>query len=334
MKEFVLSDESINSYGFKVLTKGINLKNFERNPVMYYNHDRSAGVIGKWRDIQMKDDKLFGVPVFDENDELGTKIAGKVKDGFIRAVSIGADNINMQEIGGELVVVSCDLLEVSICDIPSNKNALMLYIDDKPITNKDEILKLCKTKITMNTNLKPITDALGLDQNTNIEDIVSNIELLKDKESPKSIIENAIKRNLIAKDEKAELLQLASASPIAFKKYIGKRQEKMIQERQESGLKLTNEAIRDGRISCDSAGKVRAFWLKNFSENFDETKDVLNNIPKRQSISKMIEDAKNDKESRSNWTLADYRKKAPLELKNNPALYQQLLQQEEENKNN
>lgn len=328
MKQFLLSDESLNSYGFKVLTRGINLRNFERNPVMYYNHDREAGVIGKWTNLHVKKNKLFGTPVFDENDSLGAKIAGKVKDGFVRAASIGADNINLQDVNGEFVVVSCDLLEISICDIPSNKNALMLYVDDRPVTDKDEILKLCKNQPNMKTDLKPITDALGLKPGASIEDIVAAIKQLKNNDSPQSIIENAIKMNLIAGYERDELLQLAKASPSAFMKYMDKRKEIIVHEREEEGLKLTNQAFRDGRLDCDADGKIRAFWLKSFSIDFDGTKAALEYLPKRISIAERI-GQQSSMDGRENWTLADYRKKAPLELKNNPDLYRQLVEQEQ-----
>lgn len=40
-KTFVLSDESVNSYGFRVLTDGIALDNFKKNPVMLWNHTRT-----------------------------------------------------------------------------------------------------------------------------------------------------------------------------------------------------------------------------------------------------------------------------------------------------
>lgn len=331
-KEFLLSDESLNSYGFKVRTKGINLTNFDRNPVMYYNHDRERGIIGKWTNLNIRKNKLYGTPVFDENDAFGAEIARKVKDGFIRAASIGADNINIQEIDGEPVVVFCDLLEVSICDIPSNKNSLMLYVDDKPVTDKKEILKLCKNQSNMKTDLKPITDVLGLSANTSVEDIVTAIRMFKDTASPERIIDDAVKMSLIAKYERDELLQLAKASPVAFQKYMDKRKEKVIHEREEEGLKLTNEAFRDGRLDCDAAGKVRAFWLKSFGADFDGTKEALDGLPKRNSVTDQLGGKQNA--DRTSWTLADYRKKAPLELKNNPALYQTLLEQEQASKRN
>ena len=42
---FVISDESVNSYGKVILTDGIDISQFERNPVMLYMHER-ATVVG------------------------------------------------------------------------------------------------------------------------------------------------------------------------------------------------------------------------------------------------------------------------------------------------
>lgn len=334
MKEFLLSDESINSYGFKVLTSGINLKNFKRNPVMYYNHDRDMGVIGKWTNIYTKGSELFATPVFDEKDVLASKVAGKIKDGFIRAVSIGIDNIQLEKVDGEMIVTACDMIECSVCDIPSNKNALMLYVDDKQVTDKNKIIELCKNRTDMKIDLKPITDTLGLSQNTSIDDIVSAIVALKDSNSPEQMIQDALGMNLIAVYEKDELLQLASASPVAFQNYIEKRKEKALHQREEEGLKLLNVAIRDGRINCDANGKVRMFWLGCFKTDFEGTQLALSTLPARKSVSQMIDNARKSKEDRAGWTLADYRKKAPKELKNNPALYQELVEQEKNKQNN
>jgi len=90
-KEFVLSDETKNSYGFKVMTNGINLSRFRQNPVMYYNHDREAGVIGQWDNVRIDGKRLLGTPIFDLNDPLGAKVAKQVADGFLKGASIGID---------------------------------------------------------------------------------------------------------------------------------------------------------------------------------------------------------------------------------------------------
>ena len=43
---FVISDESVNSYGYIVKTDGIDITAFERNPVMLYMHERKT-VVGR-----------------------------------------------------------------------------------------------------------------------------------------------------------------------------------------------------------------------------------------------------------------------------------------------
>lgn len=49
---FVLSDESVNSYGFIVQTAEIDTAQFERNPVMLYMNDRDNGVLGRRENIR------------------------------------------------------------------------------------------------------------------------------------------------------------------------------------------------------------------------------------------------------------------------------------------
>ena len=53
-KEFMCSDESINTYGFRVLTDGGKLERFLVNPVMLYMHDVRQ-VIGSWEELRNED---------------------------------------------------------------------------------------------------------------------------------------------------------------------------------------------------------------------------------------------------------------------------------------
>ena len=41
MKEVIISTEAVNSYGSRVLTDGIDLSQYERNPVLLWMHRRS-----------------------------------------------------------------------------------------------------------------------------------------------------------------------------------------------------------------------------------------------------------------------------------------------------
>lgn len=332
MKEFILSDESRNSKGFKVLTSGIYLKRFEQNPVMYYNHAMEMGVIGRWENIRIKGDKLCATPVFDMNDPFASKIASKVEGGFIKAASIGIDECRMEVIGGESIVTSCRLYECSVCDIPSNENSLALHYGDKVITDTREIAKLTlKERENMN-DLAAINEALGLQSNASIDSILEAIRSLKQSSGTEQAIDDAIKMKYVCDYERPGLITMAFSDPTAFSDYMEKRKSKIIKDREQKGSELIFKAIKEGVINNDRNGKVKSFWLNAFVNDFETAKYVLESFPRRTSISSMIKENGNG-DGRSGWTLSDYRKKAPQELKNNPGLYQTLLDQEKQKNN-
>ena len=55
-KRVRISNESVNSYGFRVLTSGMEVAQYQRNPVLLYMHERGQ-VIGYMKDVQVKDGK-------------------------------------------------------------------------------------------------------------------------------------------------------------------------------------------------------------------------------------------------------------------------------------
>lgn len=139
-KRMVLTDESVNRYGYRVLTTGIsNLEQFRRNPVLLYMHYRDDGyegayrAIGHWEDLQIEGNRLTGVPVFDCVDELSQTVAAKYEAGTLNAVSIGfmplaTSKETVDIIPGQTraTVTRWELLEASIVDIPANANAVRL----------------------------------------------------------------------------------------------------------------------------------------------------------------------------------------------------------------
>ena len=89
-KTFVLHDESVNTYGFYMLTAGCDLEAFRRNPIMLLNHDDWAAPIGKWANVRIEGDRILADAVFDMGDPRAAEIARKVKEGFLSACSVGA----------------------------------------------------------------------------------------------------------------------------------------------------------------------------------------------------------------------------------------------------
>lgn len=322
-KTFVISDESLNSYDLKIITSGIDTTRFIKNPVMFYMHDRNLGVIGRWDNLRMEGSRLLADPVFDESDELAMKIKRKVENGFIKSASIGIsiDEKNIKD----GVVYSCYLKECSIVDIPSNENALILYDkDDRRIENPAQfVLNLKDNKMN---DLKPIIEALGLQENATIEDIVAAIRTLKQSVNPETDVDKAVKMKFISEYEKKGLLALSFSDPIAFSSYMEERKKEVTNKRAEEGNKLIKNAMLSGVLNNDREGKVKRFWLAAFVNDFEATKHVLESLPPRVSISSLIN---SEDTGKSNWTLNDYRRNAPQELKNNPQLYQTLLEQEQ-----
>lgn len=138
---FVLSDESVNSYGTRVITAGVDLSLFKKNPIMLWNHFRTwKGTtdevlpIGHWENIRKEGDRILADAVFDEKDDFAQKIKSKVEQGIIKMASVGIDIIATSEDKAVLMqgqtrptIVKCLIKEASVCDIASNRNALRLY---------------------------------------------------------------------------------------------------------------------------------------------------------------------------------------------------------------
>ena len=144
--DFVLLDESVVLYGFRVLMSGGDLSAFTRNPVMLFMHNRAPQgasypvakqemnlPIGRWHDVRIESGKLLAKPEFDDEDEFALRVQQKVKKGYLNAASIwldplaasDEDTLKMPGQSGP-TVTKWNILEASIVDIPNCKNALAI----------------------------------------------------------------------------------------------------------------------------------------------------------------------------------------------------------------
>ena len=138
----ILSDETLNRYGYWILTSGLQLDAFLKNPVMLYMHFRDEGTpewcdykaIGYWDDIKIEGNVLSAIPVFDKVDDLSKTIAAKYEAGTLRAASLGIRILATSSekeflLPGQTreTVLKAEVMEASIVDIPANANAVRLY---------------------------------------------------------------------------------------------------------------------------------------------------------------------------------------------------------------
>ena len=94
-----LTNDTLNSYGYRVLTDGVDITQYERNPILLYMHNRGKA-IGLIKDIKKENGEITGELAFDEATELSTQCKKQWDFGSLRMVSIGFEGIETSEAAG------------------------------------------------------------------------------------------------------------------------------------------------------------------------------------------------------------------------------------------
>lgn len=284
-KSFVLHDETINTYGFRMLTSGADLTEFRKNPVMLLNHNDWSLPIGRWDNIRVDGGKIIADPVFDMKDDRGIDVAGKVERDFIRAASIGAwppqevsDEPLLKLPGQELpTVIRWVVREASIVTIGGNHNALAFYdaqgntID---LTDASAVIKLVDTN---NFQSMPFKKILQLADNATQEEQV------------------AAMRTIVSDRDRLKTENVTLTSRIDELNTSAKAKQKA------EAVVMVDAAIKDGRLNASA----RENTINLFDKDFEAAKGILEAIPARASVTRQIETGKE-----SNPTeLADLQKK-------------------------
>lgn len=194
--KIVLSTEDLNSYGFWVLTPGIVLERFKKNPIVTLNHDQWSMSVGKINDIRIESGQLVGEIEFDEDDEKGKELKRKYDKGYMNGFSVGIrvltwseDTAYIKEGQTRATVVKCELMEIAAATIPSNSNAVRLYSEDGSIINLSaNSLGTIIPEIKKENEMKQIALLLGLSADATELEITNKIAELKEAKENKVVI--------------------------------------------------------------------------------------------------------------------------------------------------
>lgn len=302
-KTFILSDQSINCYGFIVLTAGINLEGFKKNPVMLYNHVNGADpsdVIGKWDNIRIEDGKLLADADIDMDEPFSAKLAAKVEKNFINGASIrfdfDGDDISLSQPGyeGIPVITKCEMTEASIVAVPGNSNAVRLFANGEQVKDKSMALSLSH-------------------KNNPPQDKMKNIALFA----------AALGITLSANTTEDHVLE-------AVKNALAER----------DNLKLKNKELQDA-LDLEQDAKIEALlskvpadqkdkYKKLAKADFESTKSIVETLVPHKTITEQLNAGgaagKNDKYE--GWDFKRYQKEGSAELarirKEEPARYKEL----------
>lgn len=131
-KRVRISNDTLNSYGTRVLTAGLDITQYQRNPVLLYMHQR-GNVIGYVKDIRKDGGEVTGELIFDEASPDSVRAKKQFEFGSLKMVSAGIDILELSEDPALLVdgqtrptVSRSKLWEVSLVDVGSNDDALVL----------------------------------------------------------------------------------------------------------------------------------------------------------------------------------------------------------------
>lgn len=230
MTTFILSDTSkTNSHGFRIAMEGMDTSRFRENPVMLYRHN-DDDVIGRWHNLRVDDGRLLADAEFDQDDELAAKVAGKVERGFIKGCSMGICIKDMQETADGWIATKSELMEASVCSIPSDAGAVTLYdIDRRQLTIDEVKLQFSindkkLTKEEMEVNNENLAQELAAKDNE-IAALKAQLAEQKEKEID-SFLSAAVKEGKITEESKSGYALLAADNFDTVKNVIdGKKAE-------------------------------------------------------------------------------------------------------------
>lgn len=131
VKRFVFSDASVDLAGDSIKQDGWDLKNFEKNPVALFSHTSWEPPIGRASNVGVKNGKLIGDIEFADaaTYDFADVIYRLVDGGYLKAVSVGFMPTEWSFTSDKERPYGIDfkkqsLLEISICAVPCNPNAL------------------------------------------------------------------------------------------------------------------------------------------------------------------------------------------------------------------
>lgn len=265
-KEFVITDDSVNVYKYRCLTSGLQLDEVKKNPIGFKMHNREGGVVVRWEDFRIEGDKVFAKPVINLSHYEGEKIASEVESGFLNAASVGkivvleASNDESLKLPGQVgpTIKKWFPREISLVDIPGNYNALAsLYDVEGDELNLNDLKNYNHIKMAKNDiNVAKILTALNLNDTAEENEALTTIQDLVDRAGKydQAMTDLSAKEQEV-KDLKAETITKQVQDLIAKGK---------------SDKKLTNE--------------VALKLEKNYAENPEDLKDLIDSMPAQVSV--------------------------------------------------
>jgi Mu-like prophage I protein len=313
-REYVLSDSSVNEYGFRLLTTGYQIDAFRKNPIGYYMHRRDDGIALKWDDLKITDDLVTATPVINLSNGRGEQLCAEAENGFLNAASMGHIVVLEYSTDPEMMlpgqtgptITKWYNKECSLVDIPGNCNAICKLYDAQE--NEINLVDLTPPilKIPQHNTLQKLGATLQLAECADEDTVIGAVQDLLAK-SDNLNLENKTLRN----DRQALQQQL----------------DDLVSDRNRFEITaLLDRALEDRKLTLELRDKL----ARDYANNTEGLKDLLASMPAYQSIAGLLKN-KQQNNAEALWQWDDYERNDPAgnklkELKtNDPARYRELF---------
>lgn len=283
-KTFVLSDESVNSYGFRVITTGIRLDNAKRNLPCFYDHETWEVPLGHWENLRIDNNKLLGDLIIEGVSDEEKEYIRKIQNGDIKGASMGMDPITWSEdplllMQGQTrpTLTVCDLFEASITPLPGNQNAMALKRENGVVKLSANVNENSIPLLKIEPDMKAIALKLGLAETATENDIlaaIGNIQLSKQQSETfnTKILKDA--EEGLENDAKEIFITLSKTNPEQALKFASTEKLKLAAD--------TTDATGKTKVVKDV--KVSELLKKGSQGAKDEAKDNFDYLQKHNPV--------------------------------------------------
>ena len=264
-KRIRISDETLNCYGTWIKTDGVDLAQYQKNPVLLWMHWRGV-IIGYIKDIKVENGEITGEPFFDEVREESKLAKQQWEKGSLR---MGSPNMEVIEVSDDPAllkpgqrrptITKCKLVEYSMVDIGGNDNNIRLTYANKELKLAEgedcQVLPLLKeTNVKpnnpkkMNQELQAIALMLGLSTESTLADVQKQVGILLEHKNANEQLRKDVKEL----QDKLETIQLSGITT------------------------MVDEAVKAGKFTADMKGHFVELGKKVGAESLKMTLDAMN----------------------------------------------------------
>lgn len=205
----VMSTATPDADGEVIISTGIDTSEYQRNPILLWQHDRSQPCIGKCTETLVDNRGLMGKFKL-ATTEFAQEVWSLVKDKFLSTVSIGFIPIETYRRGEngfnaacqkygidpmnrmiDIITPRCLLLETSLVNLPANRDAIIVAAKERNM--KSFISKMGAEETKVEEKVEPKVEE---------HSVIQNVEEPKKEEKKEDIIITAVEEPKV--EEKKE----------------------------------------------------------------------------------------------------------------------------------